>query len=796
MQPDFAKIDRNINRLIQQNAPDDDLAAYLSSEGVTAEQVSQWKEGQQSPFTRIGNAVSGAANYVVDAMSNKSDPAYQGLPTMATAPNSPLAPNAFEAAKLTAATDDGLANIAKTKLGDAFVRTEKDRNGFPVIVYRGTDGAESKAYINQPHWDMQDIDRAIGGGVPYALTGGLVGGLMKGAGIVANMAAQGVSGALTSVGQDVLADQMGANQGISGYKAAGAAAGGVIGEGVGAFVGQLLRKRSAQAALVGGDGKLTQRGRREAQRLGFDPDEVDGELANHINAEMKFAKNPAEAITAPQTDRFGIPTTRGQRTNRPSDVLAEKDLRHGIYGEQAQKRIEAFDADQERRIREAAWAPERGRLSSGAREGIAEKISGRRRTYEDLDVSGYNAGESVRKQFQIARENAKATERAAWDKVTDIRPKQEAFQTLPGILQAEMPFIITPGSHPTATRMIANIETYVKGGKFAPPSPDLLGPGRALTLDQMRRELGSAVSEAATDSDKTAASAIYRAFNKWIDDSAERALVQGDVGAAKALRQARSTTKEINELFRPRFADGLKKPAARILEQITKADTPEGVIDALLGRSRTNTRLPEGAYEALKRYKDILAKYGGPEAMEAWNDIRVMHWLKMLQPDRHRLGLQTGAMRSGIESAFEKRNSLMILLYTPDERKLMLDFARALDIATYRDPNPSGSGSVVNKLFPNLVKDSLQVQSKRELFSKNNVFASRIYRGLAQVLPDLLGGKVPGAVQANRALSQTIAQKPLPSIGGVGAAVGGQQPEAVLSPFDFAGGMFGRGATR
>lgn len=794
MQPDFAKIDRNINRLIQQNAPDEDLAAYLSSEGVTAEQVSQWKEGQQSPLTRIGHAVSGAANYVVDAMSNKSDPAYEGLPTLITAPNSPLAPHAFEAAKLTATNDDGLANIAKQKLGASFIRTEKDRNGFPVIVYRGTDGAESKAYINQPHWDMQDIDRALGGGLPYALTGGLVGGAMKGAGVVANMVGQAFSGALTSVGQDVAADQMGADQGVSGLKAAGAAVGGAVGEGVGAFVGNLLRKRAAHRSLVGADGKLTDRGRREAQRLGFDPDEINGELAEHINAEMLFAKNPAEAITAPQTDRFGIPTTRGQRTNRPSDVLDEKDLRSGLYGERAQKQIEAFDADQERRIREAAWAPQRGRLSPNAREGIAEKLSGRRRAYEDLDISGYEAGESVREQFRIAQKNAKATERAAWDKVTDIRPKQQAFQSLPGILQQEMPFIITPKLHPAATEMVGMLEKYIKGEKFAPPSPDLLGPGRSLTLDQMRRELGGKVADAAPGGDKTAASAIYRAFNKWIDDSAEKALIQGDVDAAKALRDARSTTKEIKSLFQPRFADGLKKPAARILEQITKADTPEGVIDVLLGRARTNTRLPTGAYEALKRYKDILTKHGGPEAMEAWNDIRVMHWLRMLQPDRHRLGLQTGAMRSGIESAFEKRNSLMILLYTPEERRLMMDFARALDIVTYRDPNPSGSGSVVRKLFPNLVKDSLQVQSKRELFSKNNVFASRIYRSLAQVLPDLLGGKVPGAVQANRALSQTIAQKPLPSLGGYGAAVGGQQPEAALSPFDFAGGMFGRGS--
>lgn len=773
---DFARIDRNFKRMLEQNAPDSDLDAYLRGEGVTADQLSQWKSQQQG-----GNMLTRAASGFWDMVKNKEDPNYADLPTIAD--KMPMFHASTGWAKATGTDDDGLANIAKTDLGDRYIRTDRDANGFPIVVWRGDDGNEQKAYVNRPVWDWQDIDRGIQGAIPYVVTGGLAGRLANNAGMLTRMAVQGVTGAATSAGQDLAADAMGADRGVSASKAGFAALGGAGGEALGAWVGSILRNRAARHELVTPEGKLSPRGAEVARRAGYDPDEINAEFARQINAEMKFAKDPFEAVSGVATDRFRIPTTLGQRTDDPAQVLLEKDMRAGTLGTTARDRIKKFDEDQTAAINTVVSPNARGsgRVVGDAEISVPARLAPKRTQWGDR--SEVDAGSSIREAFNIARETADRVEDAAWKGVSTIRPTARAFISLPTFIQKNMPFQITENLHPATTEMLRRLSGYMKGEAIAPPVPDILGAPRQLTLDQMRRELLGLRKAAKDPSDGQAAKSVYDAFNEWIEDAAERALLQGDANAARALREARATTRELKGLFSPTDRRGLKAPAARILDKMTDADQPEAVISAFVGSASARGALPNGAVDALKRYQQILKRFNPDQAAEAWDDIRLAYWMRLVA-GRNGDILGPQALRSNILASLRSRPTLMNTLYTPEEQQMMTEVARALKAATYKDPNPSGTATAMRSTLANIGGGMAKVAQDRARMRRasgsgkvSGVFWSTFYGALAKHLPNIIEQGVFGNAAANRALNQQVARRPLPSMGKLGAAYGAADHE-------------------
>ncbi|MBF9645462.1 hypothetical protein, partial [Streptococcus pseudopneumoniae] len=75
---------------------------------------------------------------------------------------------------LTGANDQEQARVFKGILGNRFVKTEQDANGYPVVVYKGQDGQEQRAYVNKPGLDAQDVLRDVVGIAPNIGAGRLV----------------------------------------------------------------------------------------------------------------------------------------------------------------------------------------------------------------------------------------------------------------------------------------------------------------------------------------------------------------------------------------------------------------------------------------------------------------------------------------------------------------------------------------------------------------------------------------------------------------------------------------------
>ena len=143
------------------------------------------------------------------------------------------------------ASDADMGKAYAGMLGPDYVRTEKDANDYPVVVYRGQDGREARAYVNTPGLDMQDVARGVTGALPFAKAGTVVNNLLQSSPLLGRMVGQAAGQAVTSVGQDATGFVTGASSPSGGdvvTKAAISAAGGAVGEAVASAISPLVQR--------------------------------------------------------------------------------------------------------------------------------------------------------------------------------------------------------------------------------------------------------------------------------------------------------------------------------------------------------------------------------------------------------------------------------------------------------------------------------------------------------------------------------------------------------------------------
>lgn len=771
---DFEKIDRNLKRMFEAKAPDEHVSAYLASEGVTPEQISQWKQQPKTAYDEYVkpalNRAAGMAQSAYTAVAGKHDPKYQGLPSIENA-SGIIDPYA----EMSGANDAGYADIYQKSLGGRFMRRFKDANGYEIIEFRGQDGKPQQAYVNQPGLDSKDVNRAIGAALPYMATAYGVGKVAGGLNWVGNMIAQGVGAAGTSVAQDIIARRiLGSKQPLDTTRAAVSGALGAGGELLGRVAGPFIRRMIGDRSLVTPDGKLTPRGKALLERNGIDPNLVDTELAKEFKRQATNALDPAEALVKSQTDRFGIPTTKGQRTNDPQMLLIEKDIRAGTLGPQAKESLRNLDDAQKAAIDRAARGEAGGDAGTNV---IAPRLAPGRGVQ---DQGGDVLGAGVKQGFDAAKSRISAIENEAWKKAENIAPRSGALDTLPDFVRKALgprrvdippPGSSQPSETPAALSMARELDAYIKGrAGINPEAPEILGQQSIRYIDEMRKRLMSMKDGAKTSTDAGASKAIYKAFDDWMVDAAEKNLLTGSPGAAQAILNARRTTAELRSILQPRL-NGKKTPAARILEKVGDAQTGEEALKALLGAFGPKASLPAGAVDAVKRYKAAATQLGGKAGNDAWNDLRLAHWLKLVVGKNGQM-LPNQTLITSIETAFANQRSLMNVFYSKNEQTLMRQLAQALKSATPKDPNPPGSGTAVRSLFPQMVQDTLKAQQQRYTFGskgqRHKVLIARIYRALAKVVPPMLEKNFGGAT-ASKVTTQALTPK-APSLAGYASA--------------------------
>lgn len=587
------------------------------------------------------------------------------------------------------ASDAQMGDTVQRALGDRFVRREKDANGYEVFVTRGKDGQEQRGYLNAPGLDMQDVTRAVRGALPYVATGAGIGVATKAAGLGVQALAQGLGAGATSVAGDV--GQMaatGSEQGIEAGKAATMTGFGAAGPVVGAAGGALWRRFVTIPGLVDrSTGQLTAKGIEAARRAGVDPADITPDFSKRFADSYARTGNEASAAVEADVNRFNIPVTRGQATKDPYLLTQEEGMRRRLYGEQAQNTMRGFDQRQQEAISRAALGDDPAHFV-----GIGGRIGGSRKPASvPADREAATLGEGVQSGFTTAREGARQAEAKAWEGTRDLSATKEAFDLLPDVLSKRIANVrIDERLTPSAASMGQEIDAFISGE--APGAvAGVFKQAPVKSLDQMRRRLLAISQGAATGEDARAAKAVYDGFNDWIGEAASKSLLSGDPAAAMKIVQARGFTKEVREIFSPRAADGGRSAAGIRLKKIENADSGEAVIQALFG-AQGSRGVSEGAVEALTSLKTAIDRFAPPDvAKQAWNDVRLAYWTRLVTGKNGELVGPT-AMVNNIKSAMRGQASVFKTLYRDYEQRQIAQFVRALEVASYKPPNASGSG--------------------------------------------------------------------------------------------------------
>lgn len=640
----------------------------------------------QGPFPGYKDPkTEGWGEWIGNNVTGRKDPRYQGVQSFEKAmlaENNEGALTGNRAAAPFVTTDTGMANIAQQSLRERFIRQEQDAYGAPVVVYRGRDGKEAKAYVNQPGLDGEDVGRGIAQAVPYLMTGGPVGALVKGVG--GRVVAGGVAAGATSLAGDTAGMLMGSNETPDLEKAStvAAVAGGTAL--AAPVVSGLWRKFVTEPGLFNSTtGQLTPKGAAAAQQAGLDPAALTRELAQDFTAEFARTGSTQLGAGVAQRKAFDLPSTRGQLTKDPQALLTEKGMRYGVYGEGSKDIIQGFDRRQAEAIRNAAIGDSTAKLS------VAETIAPGRSANAGPAILGADLKAGVQEAAKVA----KSAEKEAWAKVGPLHATDAAKAELPAAITAKVGSLpVDETLTPRAASMVKDLETFIKGGAPGVES-SVLQRAPVQDVGDMRKRLLTIYKGAADNTDKAAAKAIYDGFNDWIDASAQKAFLSGNPASAAAMRQARDITKEMKSVFGERGTDGMRTPGRNVIQNLLDdGATPETIISKLF---TTDAGAPPkvGTVEALKLMKDGFGKYLPPDkATAVWNDVGLAAWQRLVMKPSGDLHTPT-MLHQNIDKFLRSQATVAQTLYTPDTIKLIRQFGSAMKEVAYKDPNPSGSGT-------------------------------------------------------------------------------------------------------
>lgn len=641
---------------------------------------------QPSAWQRIKGAIQGTQ----DPAEAATGTVYEQFKDDLTSPTATAA--------MMGAGDAQMADVITKQLGPRVIRRDQDANGNPVIVTNGPDGQPQRGYVNRPGLDTQDAWRAAYGMAPYVVGGGVTANVLKSVPAAVNALAQGAVAGSTSIGGDVLLGGMGSEQGIDIEKAGITAGMGVAAPAIAAGAGALWKRFVVQPSLYDrATGQLTAKGIAAAKRNGIDPDGLSAEIAENFAKTYAQTGDEAAAALQARKSEFGIESSAGQRTKDAEKLTQEEGMRRGLSGETAKKTITRFDQRQSAAVDFAARSrvPNTFRTTELDRGGTMTPNA----TASDLTPMAAvpDLGDGIRSGLQAAKGAAKAQERAAWEGVGDIVAKPGAFDLLPEKLtQALGDFRIDtvagPGNtNPVALRMIQQLDDFVSNKQITAEGPAILKQAPIKTVGEMRKNLGSQINSAQTDTDRAAAKAVYGAYNDWIAAAAEKQLLAGDPMAAANMRSAIDLTRVKNQIFKPQDK-GRPTAAGKIIDDvIDKADSPERIVQSLFQGAPKSLPKP-GSVDALRLIKRGLDTYADKRiAADTWADIKTAYWSRIVQNAKGDVETPQ-VMLNNLKTALNSQRTIVRQLYTDQELKQIGRLQTELERIAYKPPNASGSG--------------------------------------------------------------------------------------------------------
>ncbi|HAK62073.1 MAG TPA: hypothetical protein DCO82_02400 [Alphaproteobacteria bacterium] len=639
------------------------------------------------------------------------------------------------AGMLLAADPEGQANVIRKNLPGVRmfpVRSRETGQEYQIADYTDPEtGERQRGYVNAPGLSPLDATQFAAQAALYSPAARATGGAAK---RIAKVA--GKSGA-TSVGIDVGAELLGADQGISPQREALAVAGGAVFEGLSPLVAAGWRRVFADRTNYNPwTGELTEKGSDMARRAGLDVNAMDARMKS-LFGDYADAGADREILRRTMDAReFNIRQSRAQQTGDFTMANEEERMVRGLMGTEPMRIVRDFRRGQEDDI-------------ARAQQGIAGRLSGR-------DIDGEPAAEAVRRGVTGREAAMRAGVDDAYEAAREAGPiafapeaTKDISQRIRATLQAqdrEVDRMLTPAT----TRALLRIDEKLGGDV----------PRSLKEFESTRRVVNSLYDAAANKADRANVQIIRRELDDWLENTVDQALFTGDEAAIAALKKARGTAAEYNRIFSARGRGD--KPGAMI-EKIIQAETPEQTANYILGASEIGKN-PELTV-ALRRLKQAVG-----ENSEAFGAVREMVWDRLSKAPTGK-PLTSDMFDKRLNTALSNNRSVMNEVFSQEEINMMRRYARALKATKVERTNPSGSAFSIESAL----RTGLQRMGQREAFTKGNVGTGMALR-MASRLPLNVAGTTEWAQRmAARRVIEPIAppvRKMPPGFVGSGTAAG------------------------
>lgn len=554
----------------------------------------------------------------------------------------------------------------------------QDEEGNTVI--RLPDGQE--AYLNRPGLSMQDLADFSADVVKFLPSARFAAG---GRTLLRRMGRGAVGGSATSAAEDAAATAQGSEQGFQGGKAGATAAADVAGEALApamGLVGRVLKRTFGRRTgeIFDSAGELTPKARNALGKAGIDADQIPPDMVQSAIRRSEEGTQPEGVRGVAQSQRFGVPMTRGQITGDFTQLSGEESLRG--RADAAGDIMRQFDQRQNERAVEIT------------RE-LQEEMGGQGTALTREAEGGSRIGGVVRSQadelslaiddaFENARGSSASLTREGLDRLTEI----------PDILRNQDDVLVDQQLTPATAKAVEEL------GEL---SGDDVTAQTMEKLDRYRRRLNQLQGAAANNTDRRGVTLIKRRFDQYLDDAFDNALFTGDQEALDLLKNARGLRAEYGRRFQEqvgRTKSGRKKPdpGGKAVESIVENNaTDEGVVNMIFGRSKVfNSENAVKSIRALRRATE--------------NSDEVNNTLKQLTLRR----ISSQAIDNGKFSpkkfikAFdrmEQENPAVVKeIFTPDEWKSIKEFRNTAErmIQPDRTINPSRTAETLRRMMSSI----------------------------------------------------------------------------------------------
>ena len=598
--------------------------------------------------------------------------------------------------------NDARKDILKKNVeGVSFV---SDKHGNEIVQFK--DGQQ--AFLNAPGLSNQDFIDLVADITKFFPAGKFAVGFTT---VLGRVAAGGAASGLTSVVEDVAAELLGSEQGISGERAGLNTLFGGAGEAAAEMLQPLAnmftRKFGKHTDGFIEEGKLTKRGRKALERAGFNPDDVPPELIESAIKKSQSKEGVPSGVT--ETD-LGLPQTRGQTTGDFDQLDLEERLRN--QGNEAGEIIRNFDKKQGERALEIN------------RE-IQEELAGSKNIIESEAAGGGIISAEIKQQsddllvaiddaYELAGDAGASLNRDGLDNLSEIGKVIDEMgivldpELVPSTIKA-LNRIEKVAGKPKSAKVVQRISELEAALKKAPNEREAQAIKKTLdqlkgkqevdlkVVDTVRKNLASLQGSAKNREDLRGVTLLKKRFDDYIDDAFDNALFEGDDAALDLLKNARELRREFGMKFqentrKTRSGKSIQDIGGKVTESIVERNpTDEQVVNMIFGRGKLFN--PEQSAKAV----DAVVKAAGKKGDEVKKVLKQIAFRRIMSPAVKNGKFSPKAFDTALTAALDKSPTALSKIFTKEELSLIKKF-RAEALGTLSPEgikNPSRTADVI-----------------------------------------------------------------------------------------------------